>query len=99
MRNYAALDLNIDNYISYNTFIEMLIYLCTKFCENKFVYIRTAIFTTGHYIIDLSVTYFVTGAPLSLVTLSSIISPMINAVWYFVLDKILFSKAVKIVKN
>lgn len=52
--------------------------------------IRTVIFTLGHYCIDTSVTHFVTGATWGLAMTSSILGPILNAVWYFTLDKIFF---------
>lgn len=53
--------------------------------------LRTVIFTFGHYWIDTSVTHFVTGAPWHLALTSSILGPILNAVWYFVLDRLFFS--------
>ena len=53
--------------------------------------LRTIIFTFGHYWIDTSVTHFVTGAPWHLALTSSILGPILNAVWYFTLDRLFFS--------
>ena len=53
--------------------------------------IRTLIFTLGHYCIDTSVTHFVTGAPWHLALTSSILGPILNAIWYFILDRLFFS--------
>ena len=59
--------------------------------STKSTILRTLIFTGGHYIIDTSVTHFVTGAPWHLALTSSILGPILNAIWYFVLDKFFFS--------
>jgi uncharacterized membrane protein len=61
--------------------------------------LRTVIFTSGHYIIDTSVTHFITGAPWHLAFTSSIIGPILNAVWYFILDRFFFSYLVKKIKS
>lgn len=61
--------------------------------------LRTVIFTFGHYFIDTSVTHFVTGAPWHLAFTSSIIGPVLNAVWYFILDRFFFSFLIKKIKH
>lgn len=59
--------------------------------STKSTILRTLIFTSGHYLIDTSVTHFVTGAPWHLALTSSILGPILNAIWYFILDKFFFS--------
>jgi len=63
-----------------------------KLKSNKFTIIRTCIFTIGHYCIDITTAYFVTGAKIELLAISSLISPIINAGWYYAIDKYFFSK-------
>lgn len=53
--------------------------------------LRTIIFTFGHYWIDVLSTHFIAGASLHLAMVSCIVGPLINAVWYFVLDRVFFS--------
>ncbi len=56
----------------------------------KSTIIRTAIFTFGHYWIDVLCNHFITGAPLHLAMVTSFASPVLNAIWYFILDRIFF---------
>jgi len=50
------------------------------------------VFTGGHFIIDITTNYVITGAPLELIAISAMLSPLLNAIWYFILDKYVFSK-------
>ena len=54
--------------------------------------VRTVVFTVGHFIIDITTNYVITGAPLELIAISAMLSPLLNAIWYFILDKYVFSK-------
>ena len=53
--------------------------------------IRTMIFTLGHYLIDVTCTHFIGGAEWNRAFASSIVGPILNAFWYFILDKIFFN--------
>ena len=59
--------------------------------SHKYSVLRTCIFTAGHYTIDVSCTVLITGAPLHLAMTSSIVGPIINAIWYYILDRVFFS--------
>ena len=60
--------------------------------SNRGTIIRTVIYTIGHFIIPAScVTYF-TGAEFSAAITDAIVEPLLNSVWYFVLDKYWASK-------
>ena len=48
--------------------------------------LRTAIYTIGHILIAICCIVFITGAELRLATIDAIVEPLINAVWYFILD-------------
>ena len=50
--------------------------------------IRTFIFTCGHYCIDVLSTHFITGAEIQLAMTACIVGPILNAIWYFILDKL-----------
>lgn len=63
--------------------------------NSKYTAIRTFIFSVGHYIIDISLGYFITGAKIELLAISSLLSPICNAIWYYILDKFFFSKLIK----
>jgi uncharacterized membrane protein len=49
--------------------------------------IRTGIFTTGHFFIDVVVIAVITGVPIETATLAGMIAPAINACWYWILDR------------
>ena len=59
--------------------------------STKSTLIRTLIFTSGHYLIDASCTHFIGGADWNRAFASSIVGPILNAIWYFILDKIFFN--------
>ncbi|MEC8064240.1 MAG: hypothetical protein VX112_05280 [Pseudomonadota bacterium] len=47
---------------------------------------RTIIYTIGHIGIAIMCIITITGSDIRLATIDAIIEPLINAVWYFVLD-------------
>lgn len=48
--------------------------------------IRTIIYTIGHILIAIACIIFITGADIRLATIDAIVEPLINGVWYFILD-------------
>ncbi len=68
-----------------------------KFCIDKIdvkSLFRSFIFTVGHFFIDLTTSYYITGAKIELIALSSVVSPLLNGVWYYILDRFLFKKII-----
>jgi len=53
---------------------------------------RAVIYTLGHIVIAMTCNNLITGAPLKLAVLDALIEPMINGVWYYILDKAWASK-------
>jgi uncharacterized membrane protein len=53
---------------------------------------RTIVYTIGHIIIAITSNRLITGADWRLAGLDAIIEPMINGVWYYMLDKLWASK-------
>ena len=53
---------------------------------------RTIVFTLGHFIIAACVISIVTGAPLHIAIQASVIEPLLNGIWFFVLDRLWTSK-------
>ncbi|MBL6758681.1 MAG: DUF2061 domain-containing protein [Pelagibacteraceae bacterium] len=53
---------------------------------------RAVIYTIGHIVIAMTCNNLITGAPLKLAVLDALIEPMINGVWYYILDKAWASK-------
>ena len=49
--------------------------------------IRTGIFTTGHFMIDVFVIAWITGASMGTATLASLVGPIINGCWFWVIDR------------
>ena len=49
---------------------------------------RTIVFTVGHFFIDVFVIALITGAPIETATLASIVGPIINGIWYWILDRL-----------
>lgn len=50
--------------------------------------LRTLIFTGGHFLIDILVISSVTGAPLETATLASVLGPVLNGIWFFIIDRV-----------
>ena len=59
---------------------------------NRATIIRTVIYTIGHFIIAASCVMYFTGAEFSAAITDAIVEPLLNSVWYFVLDKYWASK-------
>ena len=54
---------------------------------NRGTIIRTIIYTIGHFIIAASCVMYFTGASFSAAITDAIVEPLLNSIWYFVLDK------------
>ena len=48
--------------------------------------LKTTIYTLGHILIAILCIIYITGADLKLATIDAIVEPLINSLWYFVLD-------------
>lgn len=57
--------------------------------------IRTLIYTLGHFFIAAACVMYFTGADLIVAITDAIVEPILNAVWYFMLDRIWTSKTKK----
>ena len=49
--------------------------------------LRTAIYTVGHFLIAASCVMYFTGADFSVAITDAIVEPLVNALWYFMLDR------------
>ena len=74
----------------YLLFMKLKLPFHIHFHSNHASIIRTLIFTCGHYFIDASCTHFITGAEWHKAFAVGIVSPMLNAVWYYLLDRFFF---------
>lgn len=49
--------------------------------------LRTLIFTAGHFFIDFFTIMMITGSTVEAAAQASIVAPILNGVWYFLLDR------------
>ena len=52
---------------------------------------RAVIYTIGHIIIAMTCNKLITGAALELAVVDALIEPMINGVWFYLLDRMYVS--------
>jgi len=50
--------------------------------------LRTVIYTVGHFLIAAACVMYFTGADFTAAITDAIVEPLMNAVWYFMLDRI-----------
>ena len=50
--------------------------------------LRTAIYTVGHFLIAAACVMYFTGANFNIAMTDAVVEPLLNGVWYFVLDRI-----------
>ena len=50
--------------------------------------LRTLIYTIGHFLIAAACVMYFTGAPFYIAITDAIVEPLLNAVWFFVLDRL-----------
>lgn len=64
-----------------------------RFLENNSGTIwRTIVYTAGHFIIAAACVWYFTGAKFLMAITDAVVEPLINGVWYFLLDKFWASK-------
>ena len=54
--------------------------------------LRTIIYTIGHFFIAATCVWYFTGASFAAAITDAIVEPLINGVWYYVLDRFWASK-------
>lgn len=55
--------------------------------------LRTAVYTIGHFLIAAMCVMYFTGAPFYIAITDAIVEPLLNAVWFFALDRLWTSKS------
>lgn len=55
---------------------------------------RAVIYTIGHIFIAMTCNHLITGAPFNLAIADALVEPMINGVWFYLLDKFWASKII-----
>lgn len=65
----------------------------TKSYESlKGTLVRTVIYTIGHFIIAAACVMYLTGAPIHLALTDAFVEPILNGLWFFILDRMWTSK-------
>ena len=63
--------------------------------NNRGTILRTIVYTLGHFTIAIICLMLIADVPFSVAMTDAIIEPLVNGVWYFVLDKFWASKMTK----
>lgn len=50
--------------------------------------LRTFVYTVGHFLIAAACVMYFTGAPFSVAITNAVVEPILNAVWFFILDRL-----------
>ena len=50
--------------------------------------LRASVFTLGHFCIDVMVISSITGADMTASTLASMIGPVMNGLWFLIIDRV-----------
>ena len=53
---------------------------------------RTLVYTIGHFVIAASCVMYFTGADFTAAITDAIVEPLLNAVWFFILDRLWIAK-------
>ena len=57
--------------------------------------LRTLVYTIGHMFIAITCLMLIAKVPFSIALTDAIVEPIVNAIWYFILDRIWVSKVAK----
>ena len=58
-----------------------------SYASIKGTLLRTAVYTAGHFIIAAGCVMYFTGAPLYIALTDAVVEPLLNGLWFFVLDR------------
>jgi len=64
--------------------------------DNRGSILRTIIYTIGHFLIAAGTILALSDVPVIIAMTDAIVEPLLNSVWYFILDKWWASKSQKI---
>ena len=88
------------NLVAYATAQEEAINRVVNFyTENSGTIIRTLIYTVGHFFIAASCVMYFTGADFFAAITDAVVEPLLNGVWYFVLDKLWVKRELRLQKE
>jgi len=54
--------------------------------------LRTIIYTLGHFVIAITCLMLIADVPLSVAATDAVVEPLVNAIWFFVLDRMWIAK-------
>jgi uncharacterized membrane protein len=63
--------------------------------NNRGSILRTIIYTIGHFLIAAGTILVLSDVPIIIAMTDAILEPLLNSIWYFILDKWWFSKSQK----
>ena len=63
--------------------------------NNRCSILRTIIYTIGHFLIAAGTILVLSDVPIIIAMTDAILEPLLNSIWYFILDKWWFSKSQK----
>jgi len=63
--------------------------------NNRGSILRTIIYTIGHFLIAAGTILALSDVPVIIAMTDAILEPLLNSIWYFILDKWWFSKSQK----
>jgi len=63
--------------------------------NNRGSILRTIIYTIGHFLIAAGTILALSDVPIIIAMTDAILEPLLNSIWYFILDKWWFSKSQK----
>lgn len=56
---------------------------------------RAVVYTIGHIVIAMCINMLITVAPIELAALDALIEPLVNGVWFYIIDKIFVAPKVE----
>jgi len=69
-----------------------MIELIGSYKSLKGTLLRTGIYTIGHFFIAAACVMYFTGAPWWIALTDAIVEPLLNGLWFFILDRMWISK-------
>ena len=63
--------------------------------NNRGTILRTLVYTVGHFLIDAGTILALSNVSVIIAMTDAIVEPLLNSIWYFVLDKWWASKSQK----
>ena len=72
--------------------INIFKYFENLYKENRGSILRTIVYTIGHFAIAITVLMLIADVPLSVAATDAVVEPLVNAIWFFVLDRMWIAK-------